>query len=63
REREVLDQLARGMGNKRIAATLGIAERTVKFHLGSIFAKLGARNRTDALARAAEAGLIALRSG
>ncbi|HEX6750853.1 MAG TPA: response regulator transcription factor [Longimicrobium sp.] len=63
REREVLDQLARGMGNKRIAATLGIAERTVKFHLGSIFAKLGARNRTDALARAAEAGLIALRAG
>lgn len=63
REREVLDQLARGLGNKRIAATLGIAERTVKFHLGSIFAKLGARNRTDAVARAAEAGLIALRPG
>ncbi|HEX8243222.1 MAG TPA: response regulator transcription factor [Longimicrobium sp.] len=63
REREVLDQLARGLGNKRIAATLGMAERTVKYHLGSIFAKLGARNRTDAVARAAEAGLIALRSG
>ena len=63
REREVLDQLARGLGNKRIAAALGIAERTVKYHLGAIFAKLGARNRTDALARAAEAGLVVLRSG
>jgi len=63
RERQVLDQLARGLGNKRIAAALGIAERTVKYHLGSIFAKLGARNRTDALARAAEAGLVVLRSG
>jgi len=63
REREVLDQLARGLGNKRIAAALGIAERTVKYHLGSIFAKLGARNRTDALARAAEAGLVVLRPG
>ena len=60
REQEVLRQLARGLGNKRIASTLGISERTVKFHLSAIFAKLGASNRTDALTRAAQSGLIEL---
>lgn len=60
REREVLEQLARGLGNKQIAAALGISERTVKFHVSAVFAKLGATNRTEAVARAAQAGLVAL---
>jgi DNA-binding NarL/FixJ family response regulator len=60
REQSVLEQLARGLGNKQIAATLGISERTVKFHVSSVFTKLGASNRTDAVARAAQAGLIRL---
>jgi DNA-binding NarL/FixJ family response regulator len=60
RERAVLEQMARGLGNKRIAAALGISERTVKFHVSSLFTKLGAANRTDAVMRAAQAGLIPL---
>jgi DNA-binding NarL/FixJ family response regulator len=61
REQEVLQHLARGLGNKKIASALDISERTVKFHLSAIFEKLGATNRTDALTRAAQAGLIRLR--
>jgi DNA-binding NarL/FixJ family response regulator len=60
RERLVLEHLARGLGNKQIAALLGIAERTVKFHVSSVFAKLGAANRTEAVTRAAQAGIIQL---
>ena len=60
RERSVLEHLARGLGNKQIAARLGISERTVKFHVSSVFTKLGAANRTDAVARAAQAGIIQL---
>ena len=60
RERMVLEHLARGLGNKQIAARLGITERTVKFHVSSVFTKLGAANRTEAVTRAAQAGLIEL---
>jgi DNA-binding NarL/FixJ family response regulator len=60
RERGVLQQMARGLGNKQIAAALGISERTVKFHVSSLFTKLGAANRTDAVRRAAQRGLISL---
>jgi DNA-binding NarL/FixJ family response regulator len=60
REREVLEQLARGMSNKEIAATLGCTERTVKFHVASLFTKLGAGNRTEAVTRAVQAGLVTL---
>jgi len=60
RERMVLEQLARGLGNKQIAAALGISERTVKFHVSSVFTKLEATNRTEAVTRAVQAGLIAL---
>jgi DNA-binding NarL/FixJ family response regulator len=62
RERAVLEQLARGLGNKQIAAALRISERTVKFHVSSILTKLGATNRTEAVTRAAQAGLITLSS-
>lgn len=59
RERSVLAHLARGLGNKQIAAALGITERTVKFHMSAVFSKLGASNRTEALARALRQGLLA----
>jgi DNA-binding NarL/FixJ family response regulator len=60
REHAVLEHLARGLGNKQIAAALGISERTVKFHVSSIFTKLGATTRTEAVSRAVQAGLITL---
>jgi NarL family two-component system response regulator LiaR len=61
REREVLSLLAQGMPNKEIASHLIISERTVKFHVSSIMSKLGATNRTEAVALAAQRGLITLR--
>ena len=60
REREVLALLARGKTNKEIAAALGVAERTVKFHVGAILGKLGASNRTEAVTLAAGRGLVSL---
>jgi DNA-binding NarL/FixJ family response regulator len=60
REREVLEALARGLGNKQIAARLGVSERTVKFHVSSLFGKLGAGNRTEAVTIAARAGLVSM---
>jgi DNA-binding NarL/FixJ family response regulator len=56
REREVLRLL--GASNKEIAASLGISERTVKFHVTSIFNKLGADSRAQAVAIAAERRLV-----
>lgn len=61
REREVLEALARGLGNKQIAAELGVSERTVKFHVSSLFVKLGAGNRTEAVTMGARAGLVSIR--
>ncbi|HEY4691297.1 MAG TPA: response regulator transcription factor [Anaerolineae bacterium] len=60
REIEVLHQLAQGQANKQIAARLGISERTVKFHVSAIFRKLDVTNRTEAVAIAAQRGLIHL---
>jgi DNA-binding CsgD family transcriptional regulator len=51
REREVVQLLATGLRNKEIAARLRISERTVKFHLGRIFDKLGVDSRTELLLR------------
>ena len=58
REQEVLHLLAQGLQNKEIARELVISERTVKFHVSSILAKLGAGNRTEAVAIAAQQGLV-----
>ena len=60
REIEVLELLAEGLPNKAIADRLKISDQTVKFHVSSISAKLGAANRTDAVRRAVRRGLIAL---
>jgi two-component system, NarL family, response regulator LiaR len=48
REREVLELIGRGLSNKRIARELGIAEKTVKTHVGHVLAKLGVSDRTQA---------------
>jgi DNA-binding NarL/FixJ family response regulator len=48
REREVLERAAFGRSNGQIAAELGVTVNTVKFHLASIFRKLGVANRTAA---------------
>jgi len=58
REREVLGLLAQGLPTKQIARSLGISERTVKFHVASLFAKLGASNRAQAVALAAQRKLL-----
>jgi DNA-binding NarL/FixJ family response regulator len=58
REREVLRLVADGLPTKQIATSLSITERTVKFHINSIFHKLGADNRAQAVAIAAQRGLI-----
>jgi DNA-binding NarL/FixJ family response regulator len=60
REIEVIQLIARGLPNKAIASDLGISEHTVKFHVGSMFQKLGVSSRSEALAVAARRGLIAL---
>ncbi|HWI60780.1 MAG TPA: response regulator transcription factor [Symbiobacteriaceae bacterium] len=58
REREVLQFVAEGLRNKEIADEMGITERTVKAHLASIFNKLGATSRAEAIARAMAAGIL-----
>jgi DNA-binding NarL/FixJ family response regulator len=60
REGEVLGLLARGLSNKQIARELGISEHTVKFHISSLYAKLGVGNRAEAVSRGARHGLISL---
>ena len=60
REREVLGQLALGLSNKLIARRLDVSIHTVKFHVNSILAKLGADSRTGAVSTAVRRGLLAL---
>lgn len=58
RERDVLELVADGLGNREVAQALAISEHTVKFHLASIFGKLGASSRTEAVQRGLRLGLI-----
>lgn len=60
REREILALVAEGLGNKVVAARLGISEHTVKTHITSIFEKLGAESRAEAVAIGARTGVILL---
>jgi DNA-binding NarL/FixJ family response regulator len=57
REREVLDLLARGLPNGRIAGRLSISEKTVRNHVSNIFTKLAVADRAQAVIRAREGGL------
>ncbi|MBF5045503.1 response regulator transcription factor [Aggregicoccus sp. 17bor-14] len=57
RELEVLRHVALGMDNLKISAHLGITERTVKAHIGALYAKLGVENRAEMALRGAELGL------
>ena len=60
REKEVLQHMAEGLANKQIALLLSISEHTVKFHLSSLYVKLGVSSRTEAVRRGIELGLISL---
>ena len=60
REREVLQRLADGLPNRAIAEALGISDHTVKFHLASIFGKLGAGTRTEAVRLGLRQGLVTI---
>jgi DNA-binding NarL/FixJ family response regulator len=60
RERQVLDLLGRGLSNKLIGRELHISEHTVKFHISSLYSKLGVNNRAEAVSRGARHGLISL---
>jgi NarL family two-component system response regulator YdfI len=60
RELEVLAMLVEGLGNREIAAALGISRHTAKFHVASILGKLGARTRAEAVAIGLRRGLVAV---
>ena len=58
RELEVLRLIAEGLSNQEIAARLYLSVRTIKFHTGNIYGKLGVKSRTEAVARARALGLL-----
>lgn len=60
REIEVLHLLAQGLANKQIALSLGISEHTAKFHISSIYTKLGVNSRTEAVRVGVQHGLVIL---
>ncbi|HXI33736.1 MAG TPA: LuxR C-terminal-related transcriptional regulator [Gemmatimonadales bacterium] len=60
RETEVLRLMAQGLGNKGIAAALGISAHTAKYHVASVLAKFDAHTRTEAVTRGLREGLLPL---
>jgi DNA-binding NarL/FixJ family response regulator len=60
REVEVLKLMSRGASNKEIAGTLSLSESTVRTHIQSIFQKMGVNNRTEAVIKAVNKGIIEL---
>jgi DNA-binding CsgD family transcriptional regulator len=60
REREILELVAMGSSNKSIARSLRISPNTVKFHMTTLFAKLGVTTRAEAIAAAARNGQLSL---
>ena len=60
REGEVLRLMAQGLGNKGIAAALGISAHTAKYHVAQVLAKLDAHTRTEAVTRGLREGLLPL---
>ena len=58
REREILELLAQGLGNKQVAVRLGISTHTVKTHLELLFEKLGVSTRAEAVAQGVKRGLL-----
>jgi two-component system, NarL family, nitrate/nitrite response regulator NarL len=60
REHEVLELASQGLSNHAIGARLGISDHTVKFHLASVYSKLGVRSRTAAVRKGLTRGLISI---
>jgi DNA-binding NarL/FixJ family response regulator len=60
RETQVLQLIAQGLANKQIAAALAISEHTVKFHVSTVFSKLGVNSRTEAVRLGVQKGLVSL---
>lgn len=60
REQQVLECLAAGASNRGVGRRLGITDSTAKFHVNAVLLKLDARNRTDAVVKAARMGLLTL---
>ncbi len=63
RERQVAELLVEGASNKMIARRLDISVHTAKFHVAAVLERLGARNRSDAVAIALEDGQVSVYAG
>ena len=60
REHEVLELASQGLSNREIGAVLGISDHTVKFHLASVYGKLGVATRAEAVQRGLRSGILSL---
>jgi two-component system, NarL family, response regulator len=60
RERQVIDQMAKGKNNREIGAELSITEHTVRFHVNNVLSKLGANDRAHAIVLALRQGIVQL---